>query len=311
LPRPTTPVARETVTTPHLVVVTSPEESELLPLLRAELKDLGLEVVEHQPGNEPMEQLGGVVACRIIVNPGSIEVSILEPSSGRVTLREIFSQSDNTPVEARTAVLHVVELLRWHLQGRSPSSRATPPGPTTAKLAPPPSHARWLLSFIPLALYSPGGTKPGLGANLDLAWMGDDVGIRATASTLLVPNRLSATEGTAKLTPSLFGAELVLPLIDNPRGLSANAALGLSLVTLRLRGTTKQAYQTQDDDLLTAAPLLELRATYALSNTLSATLAGTGLVPLRSDAIYFAERHVGTYGKTLFTLGLGLEAKLN
>lgn len=310
LPRPATPELREATAAPPLVVVTSPKDSAILPLLRAELKDLGLSVLERNPGDEPMEQPGSVIACRIIVNPGSIEVSILDQSSGRVSLREIFSQQEDTPVEARTAVLHVVELLRWHLQGTTPNSKAPEPTPM-APPSNPKDGSRWLLTVMPMGLHSPGGTKPGLGVNLDLAWMGKHLGAQLSASTLLLPNRLTSTEGTASITPQLYTGAIVVPLLDSTKGVSTSATLGLTLVTLRLRGTTNQPYQTQQDDLLTAAPLLGLRASYALHSNFAVTLSGSGLLPLRSDNVYFAERRVGSYGATIFTLGLGLTVKIH
>jgi hypothetical protein len=297
------------------------DEPGVLPLLRAELADLGLEIIELPYANEPphpnensASSQQGVAEFRIAIRQSSVEVWIYDRKTNDVTMHEVFAHVDGSPVDARTAVLRAVELLRWRLRDVEPRPRATPsirpnhlPQTSPAPLA---RQKEWFVAFTPYALYSPGGTNPGPGVGFDLTWKPQRVGVRVSGGTLFEPNVLSLPEGRAEVTPRFIGLETVLfPSSSSPR-LSYDMGAGISIVSIRLRGTTDQPIQSHSDSLLTAAPLLKLRAKYAFGGSVSFLMDATAMVPLRWDIIRIDEREVGRYGRTLLMLGLGLQVSL-
>jgi hypothetical protein len=141
----------------HTVVVVAAEQHPTLPLLRAELGALGIEVREVPP-DAPVPPSD----FRVVLGEGHIEVWVLDRPTGRVTMREVFTQPDGTPVESLTAVLRTVELLRWQLRAPLPE-RAPPSPPPKPPSRPPPDRSGWMLSGILQGVFSPGGTTLGAG----------------------------------------------------------------------------------------------------------------------------------------------------
>ncbi|MGC4069469.1 MAG: hypothetical protein QM784_33415 [Polyangiaceae bacterium] len=146
----------------------------MLPLLRAELEGLGLEVVERSsdptsPSRDDTERHGETF--RIVVKPQQVEVWILDVGANTIVHHEVFAKADGSPLAMRTAVLHAVELLGWSLRERQ--RKAAPQGRTSTLRTPgakgaAPTSAQWLITLTPLLLHSPGGTDPSGGAALDL-----------------------------------------------------------------------------------------------------------------------------------------------
>jgi hypothetical protein len=287
---------------PVVVIVGSKSDGPVVALLRAELRDLGLRVVDESArGEVPFD-------FRVVVAPTRLEVWSADRSTGAVTLREVFAEANGAPIEPRTAVLHVVELLRWHTRGQGPASRSEPPRPSSPKApaAPPAPRSELRLTILPEALYSPGGTSPGYGVKLDVLQRWGTLGVRLAGSTLLVPNQRAEPEGTAEVTPwvvSLQAAWVSRRVHDD---VGSELGAGIALVSTRLRATSNEAYLAHEDHLLTAAPVLDGRLHYALSETLALALGGALLFPFRSDRIQFGEREVAHHGRLLGTLGLGI-----
>jgi hypothetical protein len=307
-------------TRPKVVVVAGKDET-VLPLLRAELRELGLDVLEKSldfvEATDPTitEEL---VNYRIVVKPNEIEVNVYDPTTGQRMIREVFTQNGETSLASRTVVLHAIELLRWHLREQA-ERQTSPPKAMNHEVRSQPLKSPSELPKVtapPLAFYitglphltlSPGGTSAGAGIMLDATLRYGHFGSRVYGSTLLLPNRLTDKEGTAEASPRLIGLEVLV--FPHQFGVKTSTSLGagVALVSNRLRGVTKADYVSHDDDLLTFAPLIELRLHRAISERFGIVFSSMTLLPIRSTCIVFDEREVGKYGSVFLNLGGGLQ----
>lgn len=303
----------------------APAQHESVALLKAELEGLGLEVVSARLADAPVDAPSPTRSAdapeefRIVLRPTHVEVWIFDRAAGKVTLREVFAESDGTPLDTRTAVLHAVELLHWHLRERFPRTRRAAPAKdspakgVTAQAAPPPAaptperRLTWSISLAPRALYSPGGTSLGVGAQIDVDRRWSQLAVRLFAASALVPNELVSSEGSAQVTSRFLGLEAVLFSSEalTPSDLQASVGLGVALVSNELRGRATRGYAAHDDWVLTAAPILELRVSYVVTDSVAIDLCSSVMTPLRASRLRFGEREAGRYGQLVATLGIG------
>jgi hypothetical protein len=294
---------------PRVVVEVASDARGMLPLLRAELEDLGLEVVERvasdarEVPSEPWPR-DPLVTSRILVRTRSVHVWIFDRKANTIALHEVITQADGSPVEARTAVLHAVELLGWSL--REKNRRELPaPAPQQPsripKLIPAPNRDKeWFVTLAPLLLHSPGGTSPGAGAAFDLTWQRSQFGLRLQGAGLVMPNTLIRW----------IGLEGVVFAKSFQSRMTLSSGAGVNLLSVYLRGTTELELRVHDDTILTVAPCLDVRSYYSLGDALALGVGVLGMIPLRSDVIRVDDREVGRYGRLILTLGLGLQAAM-
>jgi len=295
------------------IIGTSPIHQEFVPLVRAELAELGVEVVE-----EP-EDSTTAFTFRILIKPTSLEVWILDRRTGQLALREVFTQSDGRALEARTAALHAVELLRWHLTDVQPRLRPRPSPPTgeevperaTVESRQPARRREFGLGFAPTLRFAPGGFGHGISGQLDTSFRSGVLGLRAMATTTLREHSLERAEGRAEARSQSLAVEALLVLPAEPTRLSVSLGAGFALVSTELRGVAASGYLAEDDQLLTAAPLLDGRLHLRLLPMLQAILGASLLVPLRSSEVVFEQRTVATYGRWHLSLAAGLEFVLD
>ncbi len=295
------------------IIGTSPIQGEFVPLLRAELAELGVEVVE-----EP-EDSNTAFTFRILIKPTSLEVWILDRRTGQLSLREVFTQSDGRALDPRTAALHAVELLRWHLTGIEPRLRPSPSQPVeeaaTAQPSAMPGASRpgreLSLGFASALLLSPGGLGPGIAGQVDASLRSGALGLRAVASTALRAHALERPEGRAEARSQFLALEGLLYCSAEPTPLLVSLGAGLGVISTELRGVAASGYVAKDDQLLTAGPLLDGRLQLQLFSALRATVGASLLVPARSSELVFEHRSVGTYGRWLLSLAVGLELVLD
>ncbi len=303
----------------RVVVVVSPAKHDSLALLRAELQELGLQVIEQPLGDGALDAPSSVHLAhvledfRIVLLPSYVEVWTFERATGKVTRREVFAESDGSLLDARTAALHAVELLRWQLREREPQTRRTsrrrvPSSPLPASAGPGAKQkVAWLFSLVPQATYSPGGTSVGAGAQVDIGWRWSRLAARLFAATALVPNELVSSAGSAQVTSRSVGLQAVLISTSGPTasGFEGNLGLGAALVSTELRAVAATGYRAHTDELLTVAPVLDLRANYVVNSSLSIALCSSLMTPLRSSSLRFAAQEVGRYGRVILSVGAG------
>jgi hypothetical protein len=289
---------------------------EMLPLLRAELEGLGLEVVErsHEPASSNREvapEWSGE-AFHIVVKPQQVEVWILDVEANTIVHHEVFAKADGSPLAMRTAVLHAVELLGWNLRERQRKvtlQRATATHESSETKGTSPTSTQWLITVMPLLLHSPGGTDPSGGAALDLTWQRETWGVRLSGGGSLWPNELRRAEGSIQITPRWLGLAGVGTLRVTSR-LRTSLSAGANAISVSLHGRTELAIEAHEDHFLTVAPCFETRSFYAFDDSLALGLSAAALVPLRSDVMLIDEEAVGRYGRVILTLGLGIQAAL-
>ena len=300
-------VAAQSVEYPRIHLDVVPVQSSVVPLLRAELDELGLTVVDG-PAGAPS------ITIHAVLGPHSLEVRITDDATDEVVLRELFSSANGRAMDPRTAVLHTSELLRWHLHYQPPaptlSAQPPPPSPKSAPPVPVDERSRLRLGVLPLAIYSPGGTQLGLGAELDLSRRWSWFGVRALGGSSLVANRMSVPEGQLQARSAWLGLDSMFAWEPGRRGTSLELGLGGALFTSALRGTADGENAGRDDRLLTFAPAIELRAEQRITRALSLVLASKCLVPLEASRLRVLGRPVGRYGREVLTLGLGLQLTL-
>ncbi|MGC4089637.1 MAG: hypothetical protein QM756_17465 [Polyangiaceae bacterium] len=295
---------------------------DIVPLLRAEISDLGLEIVERTAHETDADDAASALAileteplaaCRIVVKARSVAVWIFDANTRQVTVREAFSNAESAEA-MRTAVLHAVELVRWSLrESQAKPVRPTPNSPETREVTSSPvrtASAEWFLGLSPLVVYSPGGTRPGMGAALDASWQPGDWGARIAAAGEFLPNALDQPEGTLEARATWVALQGVRFIGSHQRGFGGSAALGLSAMHFFLRGTAQSTLNSHTDTFFSVAPLLELRAYYAFHPGLSLGVGLSGFVPLRWDSMRVDGREVGQFGRLLVAGGLGLQFAL-
>lgn len=292
---------------PSIHLAVSPPDSPVVPLLRAELDELGLTVVDGPTG-------GASITVHTVLARDSLEVRISDDRTGETILREAFSIGNGRAMDPRTAVLHASELLRWHLHYRP---RTPPPGVTRAPpalVAVPTAAAeersRFRFGVLPLAIYSPGGTQLGLGAELEAARRWSWFELRVLGATSLVPNRMSVAEGQLEARSAWAGVEGAFVWEPGHGGTGVELGLGGALFSSALRGAADGAYTGRDDRLLTVAPFLELRVQQRITRGFSLVLSTQCLLPQEALRLRVVDREVGTYGRQVLTLGLGPQLTL-
>jgi len=306
---------------PRIVLVTNHADAAIIPLLRAELGSLGMEVVEVPRAEEEVlpgdlsvaaRSLHAVAAFRVLVSSRKVEVWIADRVTGKVVLRETFAEGDGSKVEERVVVAQALELLRASLM------EVEAPHPPRGEVPAPPSLAvaagvkkereRFFVGFAPGVLGSPGGARPGLGATVRLGVRAGWVGVALVAGSHLIPARLDGTIGAAEMTTRWIGAEALALRPPGPSPWKPRGGVGVGAVVTSLHGIAVAPRPSMDDLLVTAAPWAHADLGYALTQNLRVTLGAAALVPLRFSTIVFDGQAVGTYGRVLLVGSLGLEA---
>lgn len=291
--------------TPQQVeLAVTPAGSSIAPLLRAELSELGLVVVAASDS----------LRIEVVLTSDSLEVRLIDAESGRIKGQEVFSAPAGHSMDARTAALHAAEFLRWHLRTHALGDSNVVNAPTSAA----PEHvvpasnrasSSLHLSLLPMAVYSPGGTSIGMAGELDLLRRWRAIGARLLGASSFVHNSLYSAEGSIDVSAYLGGLEGVL-LFETQLGTALELGAGAALFGSSSRGNPSANNLGRSEQLLTVAPLADVRLRQRLSADWAFTLSSMCLVPLRSTRLRALEREVGRYGQAVFTLGLGVELTL-
>jgi hypothetical protein len=208
-------------------------------------------------------------------------------------------------------VLQAVELLRWSLKDvevpyRVRHDLAKQPE-TPIKLSAVPEPDRLWLGIAPLVLLSPGGAGAGIGAQVDMAVRWSWVGTRFSYGQLVRPAILETDAGRAELTTRWFAVQPVALSTLVPSQLEACLGVGVAMISTSLHGISSSPGVATNDSLFTVAPIVEGKLGYLLGKHVQLTWGITSMVALRSDAIYFEGRNVGTYGRFFVTTSLGVQ----
>ena len=307
----------------RIVIITDHADAAIIPLLRAELNRLGLVVIEVEKGTDEViprdltlaaQQHHAVAAFRVQVSSNTVEVWIADRVTGRVSLREVFTQGSDSQVEARLVVLQAVELLRWSLREVEPPhpSRGDlkKPPPTLVRLTEYPKEDPLTFGIAPLFLFSPGGANPGAGAQLDMTIRWSWVGTRFLYGQLIAPAVLETHIGRAELTTRWFAVQGVALGIASLEPLRPSLGLGVAMISTSLQGISSPPRLASDDSLFTVAPVMDGRIGYGLGKHVQLTIGASIMAPLKSNAIYFEGNQAGKYGRLLVATALGVQVAI-
>jgi hypothetical protein len=308
----------------RIVIVSDRADTATLPLLRGELRQLGLEVIEIESnslevvGHELTEAARlhhAVAAFRVRVSSHTVEVWIADRATGNVSLREVFTQGPNSSDEARLVVLQAVELLRWNLKYVEPRV-SQPREPNTARASTnssvevEPRGGRVFFGVAPVASFSPGGASPGAGAQLDVTLRWSFIGTRFGYAQPLLPASIDALGSQAELSTRWLSIQLVLLGGSQSSRLRPSIGLGAAMVLTTLHGIASSPRVASDDRLFSVAPIVDARLGYAVTPQIRLYAGVSALVPLRSDSLVFEGKPVGTYGALFVAPALGIEAAI-
>ena len=304
----------------RIVIITDHADAAIIPLLRAELNQLGLQVIEVERRRdevipreltEAARQHHAVAAFRVQVSSNTVEVWIADRITGKVSLREVFTQGSDSRVEARLVVLQAVELLRWSLQEVDAPhplrGEVSSPPPTLTRLREYPQEDPVAFGVAPLFLLSPGGASIGAGAQLDMTLRWSWVGTRFTYGQLVFPAVLKTAAGRAELTTRWFAIEGVVLGHMSKWKFGPSLGLGLAMISTSMHGISGPTRPVSDDSLFTIAPIVDGKMAYYAGKHVQISLGLSIMTPLRSDAIYFEGQQVGTYGKLFVSTALGIQ----
>ena len=290
---------------PQVALDVTPADSSIVPLLRAELQALGAEVVG---GTEAVPE---PVMIQVVLTNESLAVQITDRRAGHATVQETFPVQSGTSMDPRTAVLHVVELLRWHLRF-NPGSEIAKPAPVVAaepKAAPPiaaPQVSNIRIGLTPMAAYSPGGTGLGLGGQIDIFKRWGRFGARALGATVLVPNSMSVPAGSIDVTASWGGLEGLL-ILGGDRSTTLELGAGGAVFVSSLQGMASGGNVGQADRVITVSPMADVRLRRRITTGFGLTLGSVLLVPRQSSRLLTMENEVGRYGQIIVAFGIGAE----
>jgi hypothetical protein len=294
----------------------TPPDSPIVPLLRAELRELGIDVIDGSAGD------AASVTMHVVLTGDSLDVRIVDQPTGRTTVRETFPATTGASMDTRTAVLHAVELLRWHLRFTPASKVSAPAPPPSVEASPaqpsssaPTSNVR--IGMMPVASYSPGGAGVGAGGQIDVLVTWGRLGARALGGSMLLPAALSVPEGSIEVTASWGGLSGVA-IVGGDRWATLEIGLGATIFASTLRGKASAGNTSRDDQVLTIAPFGELRLRRRITPGFALTLGAALFVPLESSRLRVLDistptptaTEVGRFGQAVIILGLGAELAL-
>ena len=304
----------------RIVIVSDSADTTIIPLLRGELSQLGLEIIEIQTrsGDDVGRELSkttrdyhALAAFRVSVASHSVEVWIADRATGTVSLREVFSQGPDSSEEVRLVVLQAVELVRWSLKEppQAPArERVSAPHGVASNLSQA-KRDRIAFAAAPYVLLSPGGASAGAGVQFDLALRWSSVGTRVGYAQPLLPALIEKNGNRGELSSRWLSIQMVW---NGPRTavLEPSFGLGVALVRTTLHGVAAPTRIPSDDRLFTVAPVADARLGIYLAAHVQ-LLVGVGLlVPLRSDNVVFEGKSAGTYGSAFVAPTLGIEASV-
>ena len=280
----------------RIVIIEDHSDAAIIPLLRAELKQLGLEVIEVEKGSdefipkelqEAARQYGAVAAFRVQVSSNTVEVWIADHATGKVSLREVFTEGSDSRVEARLVVLQAVELLRWSLKEvEAPhalrADMQKPPTPSI--LTDNPYDEPLVFGIAPLVLYSPGGASEGAGAQLDTTFLWSWVGTRLSYGQLVFPAVLETNAGRAELTTRWFAVQGVALGVTSLKRLRLSLGIGVAFISTSLHGISSPPRLASDDSLFSVAPIIDGRIGYGLGRHVQLTIGVSLMPPLSARA---------------------------
>jgi hypothetical protein len=322
-----------------IVLVSNHADSAIIPLLRAELANLGLNVLvvdrgEHEltPGElkETARHNRAFAAFRVLVEEGKVEVWLADRVTGKVLLREVLkTQARQNETSESAVVARAVELLRASLLELDVDDRPTGEVARPAELPkalepperPPPQPASKAgvalnTSFVLLDASLRTGPSPGLG--VALRWhIVPHFSLVGRVATPLSGPEYSMPEGHTQLTPRLATASAKWTSNSFSRGFRVGVESGIGLLWTRAVGVGAQGYTGFVANDVDPVPFAGAELSYSATRNIAfalGLLGGPGLSPTKyvlTKENLSDEKVIGQYGRWLGLASLGLDVAWN
>lgn len=306
---------------PRIALIEDPAETTILPRLRAELSELGLDVrtvAKHPDEQLPRDLIAAarasdsVAAFRIVVEGDRADVWIADRVTGKVVLREMLPRGPR--IDGRLVALRAVELLRVSLMEldarRPPPGEVAPPPTLTQTPALMPDLERFSFAAESAFLWSPGGCGPGAGVAAAVAWRPSWLGARLSGGSLLAPATLSRPEGKGEVTTRWLALDAVVQprrtrMTFRPRG-----GIGMAALATQLQGLGIEARPSHQATVFTVAPMVSFDLGWAFHPRIRLTVGVAYLRPLRPVDILVAGASVASFGRDILLGSAGVDVVL-
>jgi hypothetical protein len=305
----------------RIVLVTNHADAEIMPLLRAELEELGLDVQVVDKGENEVvpRDLGraarsveAVAGIRVIVAKGVVEVWVADRVTGKVSLREIITQPTQSVSDRATVVLRAVELLRVSLMEldapHQPRGEIAPPAALRAITGFPEEKGIFGLDVGAGILWTSPDVGPWPALYAGARWRVHRlVDLTAFAMPSLAGATISEPEGDGSLSPHLFAAGARLVLGEATDLLQPAFGLSGGVLWIRMRGDA--AVPRTDFSFDAVSPLLLATGTlgFRLNNYVRLWITSESGVSFRPAEVVFGRRVVAKTSHGVITAMGGLE----
>jgi len=323
-----------------IVLVSNHADAAIIPLLRAELANMGLNVLvvdrgdhELSPGEltEAARRNRAFAAFRVLVAEGKVEVWLADRITGKVLLREVLKTPSQQSGTSESAVIaRAVELLRASLleldvderpkgevarPASLPKALTPEPRPSLPK-EPPPAIFALNTSFVLLGASLRTIPSPGIGVTL--RWLASpNIAIQGRVAAPLAGPEYSMPEGRTQLTPRLATASVRISSNSFNRGFRASLESGIGVLWTRAVGDAAPNYTGFVANDIEPVPFLGGELSYNATRNIAfaiGLLGGPGLQPTKylfTDEVTGAEKVIGRYGRWVGLASLGLDVAWN
>ena len=324
-----------------IVLVSNHADAAIIPLLRAELKNLGLNVLvvdrgdhELSPGEltEAARRNRAFAAFRVLVGQGRVEVWLADRVTGKVLLREVLkTQTQQSETSESAVVARAVELLRASLLeldvDERPAGEVPQPAALPKSLQPPERspaapierrHAGLALntSFVLLGASLRTGPSPGLGVALRWQIVPNFSLVGRVAAPLSGPE-YSMPEGHTQLTPRLATASAKWSSNSMGQGFRLGIESGIGVLWTRAVGVGAEGYAGFVASDVEPVPFVGSELSYNATRSVAfaiGLLGGPGLLPTKyvlTKENSTDEKVIGRYGRWVGLASLGLDVAWN
>jgi hypothetical protein len=283
-----------------VVLVTNHADAEIIPLLRAELERLGLQValVDHGASEVVPRDLSraareqqAVAGFRVLVSQGTVEMWIADRVTGKVTLREVLAREGESKVSETVVVTRAVELLRaslMEIEAPHELRGEVPAPPELVRLASYPRPPARAGLFLGVGLFfSPSSGQENTllgsaGASLRVApW--DTVSLGASARFPTASQQIDAAGGSTSVSVRWYALDVRHESLFFSDRLHLSYGPGLALLDASSHGAPSGGFRGSDLRVHSPAPHLAASVGVFLGPTLRITtelMAGASLRPL-------------------------------
>jgi hypothetical protein len=327
-----------------IVLVSNHADAAIIPLLRAELAHLGLNVLVVDRGDheltpseltEAARRNRAIAAFRVLVAQGKVEVWLADRVTGKVLLREVLkTQAKPTDTSESTVVARAVELLRASLleldvdnrpagEVQKPATlpKALAPPPRAPPVSPPPEPRNTGValntSFVLLAGSLSTRPAPGLGVAVRWQFMPNFSVVGRIAAPLAGPE-YSMPEGHTQLTPRLATASAKWSSDSFSEGFHVGVESGIGLLWTRAVGVgTPGLYNGFVANDVEPVPFAGGELSYNATRNVAfalGLLGGPGLSPTKyvlTKENSTDEKVIGRYGRWMGLASVGLDVAWN